>query len=112
MLEIIAHEQPVRPAAVLIPVVDHPQPTVLLTQRAAHLNDHAGQISFPGGKIDVTDASPLDAALTRGRGRDRSQPGVYRSNRLSRSIRNCFRISYPANGRAGQTGLQAADQRI
>ena len=63
MLEIIAHEQPVRPAAVLIPVVDHPQTTVLLTQRAAHLNDHAGQISFPGGKIDVTDASPLDAAL-------------------------------------------------
>jgi 8-oxo-dGTP pyrophosphatase MutT (NUDIX family) len=63
MLEIIAHEQPVRPAAVLIPVVDHPQPTVLLTQRSAHLNDHAGQISFPGGKIDATDASPLDAAL-------------------------------------------------
>jgi 8-oxo-dGTP pyrophosphatase MutT (NUDIX family) len=63
MLEIIAREQPVRPAAVLIPVVDHAQPTVLLTQRAAHLNDHAGQISFPGGKIDATDASPLDAAL-------------------------------------------------
>jgi 8-oxo-dGTP pyrophosphatase MutT (NUDIX family) len=36
---------------------------VLLTQRAAHLNEHAGQISFPGGKIDATDASPLDAAL-------------------------------------------------
>ena len=63
MLQIIAREQPIRPAAVLIPVVDHPQPTVLLTQRAAHLNDHAGQISFPGGKIDPTDASPLDAAL-------------------------------------------------
>ena len=63
MLEIIAREQPVRPAAVLIPVVDHPQPTVLLTQRSAHLNEHAGQISFPGGKIDATDASPLDAAL-------------------------------------------------
>ena len=63
MLEIIAHEQPVRPAAVLIPVIAHPQPTVLLTQRAAHLNDHAGQISFPGGKIDAIDASPLDAAL-------------------------------------------------
>jgi 8-oxo-dGTP pyrophosphatase MutT (NUDIX family) len=44
-------------------VVDHPQPTVLLTQRAAHLHDHAGQISFPGGKIDPTDAAPLDAAL-------------------------------------------------
>ena len=63
MLEIIAREQPIRPAAVLIPVVDHREPTVLLTQRAAHLVDHAGQIAFPGGKIDVTDASPLDAAL-------------------------------------------------
>jgi 8-oxo-dGTP pyrophosphatase MutT (NUDIX family) len=63
MLEIVAREQPVRPAAVLIPVVDHPQPTVLLTQRSAHLNDHAGQIAFPGGKIDATDASPLDTAL-------------------------------------------------
>jgi 8-oxo-dGTP pyrophosphatase MutT (NUDIX family) len=63
MLQILAREQPIRPAAVLIAVVDHPQPTVLLTQRSAHLNDHAGQISFPGGKIDATDASPLDAAL-------------------------------------------------
>jgi 8-oxo-dGTP pyrophosphatase MutT (NUDIX family) len=63
MLGIIAKEKPIRPAAVLIGVVDHPQPTVLLTQRSEHLNDHAGQISFPGGKIDPTDASPLDAAL-------------------------------------------------
>jgi 8-oxo-dGTP pyrophosphatase MutT (NUDIX family) len=63
MLQILAREQPIRPAAVLVPVVDHPQPTVLLTQRSAHLNDHAGQISFPGGKIDATDASPLDTAL-------------------------------------------------
>jgi 8-oxo-dGTP pyrophosphatase MutT (NUDIX family) len=63
MLQILAREQPIRPAAVLVPVVDHPEPTVLLTQRSAHLNDHAGQISFPGGKIDATDASPLDTAL-------------------------------------------------
>jgi 8-oxo-dGTP pyrophosphatase MutT (NUDIX family) len=63
MLEIVAQEQPVRPAAVLIPVVDRPDPTVLLTQRSPHLSSHAGQISFPGGKIDATDASPLDAAL-------------------------------------------------
>jgi 8-oxo-dGTP pyrophosphatase MutT (NUDIX family) len=64
MLEIVAHEQPVRPAAVLIPVVDREEePTVLLTQRAPHLSNHAGQISFPGGKIDAVDASPLDAAL-------------------------------------------------
>src|SRR3954454_10034401 len=63
MLEIVAREQPVRPAAVLIAVVDHPQPTVLLTQRSQHLYSHAGQISFPGCKIDATDASPLDASL-------------------------------------------------
>ena len=63
MLEIVAREQPVRPAAVLIPVIDHPEPSVLLTQRSPHLSSHAGQISFPGGKIDATDASPLDAAL-------------------------------------------------
>nr|WP_315738355.1 MULTISPECIES: CoA pyrophosphatase [unclassified Bradyrhizobium] len=63
MLEIISREQPIRPAAVLIPVVDRPEPTVLLTQRSPNLSSHAGQIAFPGGKIDVTDASPLDAAL-------------------------------------------------
>src|SRR6201986_3797409 len=63
MLAILAREKPIRPAAVLIPVIDRPEPTVLLTQRSAHLNDHAGQISFPGGKIDASDASPLDAAL-------------------------------------------------
>jgi len=63
MLEIIAREQPIRPAVLLIPIVDHREPTVLLTQRAGHLADHAGQIAFPGGKIDTTDASPLDAAL-------------------------------------------------
>jgi 8-oxo-dGTP pyrophosphatase MutT (NUDIX family) len=63
MLEIIAREQPVRPAAVLIPVVDHNEPTVLLTQRSPNLSEHAGQIAFPGGKIDATDKSPRDAAL-------------------------------------------------
>jgi 8-oxo-dGTP pyrophosphatase MutT (NUDIX family) len=63
MLEIVAREQPIRPAAVLIPVVARPEPTVLLTLRASHLNDHAGQIAFPGGKIDPADASPRDAAL-------------------------------------------------
>lgn len=63
MIQIVAQERPIRPAAVLIGIVAHEHPTVLLTQRSAHLNDHAGQIAFPGGKIDATDASPLDAAL-------------------------------------------------
>lgn len=52
-----------RPAAVLVPVVERPEPTVLLTLRTADLRSHSGQIAFPGGKIDPHDASPLDAAL-------------------------------------------------
>jgi 8-oxo-dGTP pyrophosphatase MutT (NUDIX family) len=59
----IAAVRPVRPAAVLVPIVDHSKPTVLLTQRAQHLPDHAGQVSFPGGKIDAGDESPLASAL-------------------------------------------------
>jgi 8-oxo-dGTP pyrophosphatase MutT (NUDIX family) len=63
VMQKIAEVRPIRPAAVLVPVIDHTEPTVLLTQRAQHLPDHAGQISFPGGKIDEHDASPLDSAL-------------------------------------------------
>jgi 8-oxo-dGTP pyrophosphatase MutT (NUDIX family) len=59
----IAAVRPIRPAAVLVPVVARAEPMVLLTQRTAHLKDHAGQISFPGGKIDPGDASPMAAAL-------------------------------------------------
>jgi 8-oxo-dGTP pyrophosphatase MutT (NUDIX family) len=59
----IAAVRPIRPAAVLVPIVAHAEPTVILTQRTAHLPEHAGQVSFPGGKIDPGDASPLAAAL-------------------------------------------------
>jgi 8-oxo-dGTP pyrophosphatase MutT (NUDIX family) len=59
----IAELRPIRPAAVLVPVVDHAEPTVLLTQRAQHLPDHPGQVSFPGGKIDQRDLSPCESAL-------------------------------------------------
>ena len=52
-----------RAAAVLVPVVDHAEPGVLLPMRTSDLPSHAGQIAFPGGKIDPTDASPLAAAL-------------------------------------------------
>ena len=52
------------PAAVLVGVVDRPRgPAVLLTQRTEHLRDHAGQISFPGGRIETCDESPAAAAL-------------------------------------------------
>ena len=53
-----------RPAAVLVPLVDHAAGmSVLLTQRTAHLSAHAGQISFPGGRIEEADADPIAAAL-------------------------------------------------
>jgi 8-oxo-dGTP pyrophosphatase MutT (NUDIX family) len=52
-----------RPAAVLVPVIDRPEPTVLLTLRTADLSSHAGQIAFPGGKIEPSDPSPAAAAL-------------------------------------------------
>ncbi len=52
------------PAAVLFPIVQHATGlTVLLTQRTAHLKDHAGQISFPGGRVEPEDLSPLHTAL-------------------------------------------------
>lgn len=52
-----------RMAAVLVPIIARAEPTVLFTQRTAHLADHAGQIAFPGGKIEPADASPAAAAL-------------------------------------------------
>lgn len=52
------------PAAVLVPLVERLDGmTVLLTQRAANLKDHAGQISFPGGRIEPDDADGWGAAL-------------------------------------------------
>jgi 8-oxo-dGTP pyrophosphatase MutT (NUDIX family) len=56
------------PAAVLVPIVEHPgAPTVLLTQRATQLRHHAGQVSFPGGRIEPHDGSPTAAALREAR---------------------------------------------
>lgn len=53
-----------RRAAVLIPIVEHGDGlTLLLTKRTAHLNTHAGQVAFPGGSVDDTDADDIAAAL-------------------------------------------------
>jgi len=52
------------PAAVLIPIVMRAGgPMLLFTQRTAHLSDHAGQVSFPGGRMEETDASAIHTAL-------------------------------------------------
>jgi 8-oxo-dGTP pyrophosphatase MutT (NUDIX family) len=51
-------------AAVLVPLVDHEDGmTVLLTRRTESLSSHAGQISFPGGRLEAGDTSPEDTAL-------------------------------------------------
>jgi 8-oxo-dGTP pyrophosphatase MutT (NUDIX family) len=63
VMHAVAAVRPIRPAAVLVPVVARPEPALLLTLRTAHLPEHAGQISFPGGKIDSGDADPTAAAL-------------------------------------------------
>jgi 8-oxo-dGTP pyrophosphatase MutT (NUDIX family) len=56
------------PAAVLVPLVERKDElTVLLTQRASQLKNHAGQISFPGGRIEPEDAGPSAAALREAR---------------------------------------------
>ncbi len=52
------------PAAVLFPIVQRDDgQTVLLTQRTAHLKDHGGQISFPGGRVETEDRTPVHTAL-------------------------------------------------
>ena len=58
---------PPRPAAVLVPIVLRDELTVLLTQRAHDMPSPPGQISFPGGKIEECDATPVDCALREAR---------------------------------------------
>jgi 8-oxo-dGTP pyrophosphatase MutT (NUDIX family) len=52
-----------RHAAVLVPIIARTPLTVLLTARTDHLPSHAGQIAFPGGKVETHDSGPLAAAL-------------------------------------------------
>ena len=57
-------KQPWKPASVLVPLVTHPDmPTVLLTQRTQGLQEHAGQVSFPGGSREQRDRDPVETAL-------------------------------------------------
>jgi hypothetical protein len=62
--ELNADQREPVPAAVLLPMVlRQNQLNLLLTLRTAHLNDHAGQISFPGGRVDAEDTDPVATAL-------------------------------------------------
>jgi len=59
----LAVMEPPRPAAVLVPIVLREQLTVMLTERSHDVPSHPGQVSFPGGKIEECDASPVACAL-------------------------------------------------
>jgi 8-oxo-dGTP pyrophosphatase MutT (NUDIX family) len=56
-------DRPVAHASVLVPIVMRERPTVLLTERTAHLSTHSGQVAFPGGKRDETDTDDAHTAL-------------------------------------------------
>jgi 8-oxo-dGTP pyrophosphatase MutT (NUDIX family) len=58
-----AETRELAPAAVLLPIVARPEPTVLFTQRTEHLARHAGQVSFPGGRAHEDDVSLVETAL-------------------------------------------------
>ena len=60
--------QELKPASVLVPIVDREEGlTMLLTRRASHLKDHSGQVSFPGGRVAPDDPSPEATALREAR---------------------------------------------
>lgn len=60
----IADQRQVTPAAVLVPIIEHQaHMTVLFTRRTDHLTDHAGQVSFPGGRVEAYDNGAVETAL-------------------------------------------------
>ncbi|WP_188064541.1 CoA pyrophosphatase [Sphingobium sp. KCTC 72723] len=54
---------PLAPAAVLVAITDRPEPGLILTRRSDRLRKHAGQIAFPGGRVDASDADEIAGAL-------------------------------------------------
>jgi 8-oxo-dGTP pyrophosphatase MutT (NUDIX family) len=54
---------PLRPAAVLVPIIERAEPTMLFTRRTEHLSSHAGQICFPGGRVHPDDETLIQTAL-------------------------------------------------
>ncbi len=88
-----------RQAAVLIPVVRREQPGLLLTQRSPHMRKHAGQVAFPGGAVDSTDASLIAAALREAQEEVAIPPEEVRGHRRAAAGRQRHRLSGHARGR-------------
>lgn len=63
----ILGETPLAPAAVLVAITNRPEPGLILTERSASLRKHAGQVAFPGGRVDDTDANEIAGALREAR---------------------------------------------
>ena len=61
--DVFVSEEEMKPAAVLVPIVARPTPTVLLTRRLDTMRSHAGQVAFPGGRMDPEDSDAVAAAL-------------------------------------------------
>ncbi|MET0360220.1 MAG: CoA pyrophosphatase [Sphingobium sp.] len=59
----IVDDSPLAPAAVLVAITDRAEPGLILTQRSAALRKHAGQVAFPGGRVDAGDADEIAGAL-------------------------------------------------
>jgi 8-oxo-dGTP pyrophosphatase MutT (NUDIX family) len=72
----VAPYRPTRTAAVLVPVLDQPDPAILLTLRADHLEHHAGQVSFPGGGADLSDETAVQTALREAKEEIGLEPGA------------------------------------
>src|SRR6266566_5628799 len=61
--QLSASEPSLRPAAVLMPIVERDEPSVLFTRRTEHLPSHAGQVCFPGGRFHADDKTLIQTAL-------------------------------------------------
>jgi 8-oxo-dGTP pyrophosphatase MutT (NUDIX family) len=93
---------PPRHAAVLVPIIGHAEPTVLLTQRSSELPEHAGQVAFPGGKIDPADPDPLATALREAE----EEIGLAAHHATPLGYLDAY-LSAPASHRAGRGGDRA-----
>ena len=98
-------------AAVLVPIVARePELTVLMIRRNDTLRSHAGQIAFPGGKIEESDEGPVDAALREAEEETGLPRVLVDAARLSRRLSDAHRLSGRAGRRPGRAGICAASR--